>query len=320
MVLNFSEHIKKLLLLHDCVILPGLGGFVANYRPAEFDQVRNTAIPPSKHILFNHNLVHNDGLLYAHVSEATGYGYKDIQDMALAWIEEIRKDTRRGMKYMIEGLGYFYLDRENLVQFRKESGSNFLLESYGLPFLQYRELEGFPKKDVYAAHTAVTDPQARQRRIRRWAYGSAAACLIAAMVIIPIRTGYFNQAGLDIPAADSFRKEQALTANPSSGSEKPAAVAGNGRAIVSAAMNLQATRQILLPEPEYHIVVGSFKDFGNARNLRSRLIQEGYVARILAGGKGFYRVSAGTYSLQDEANGQLAAVRNEYGSAWIYTN
>jgi hypothetical protein len=138
---DFGKNIKELLLLHDCVILPELGGFVANYRPAVFDPVRNTASPPSKHILFNHNLVHNDGLLYAHVSAATDYGYKDVQKMAMTYVEGIRDSVRQGKKFEIEGLGYFYLDSEKQIQFAEESGHNFLLESYGLPFLQYREFE-----------------------------------------------------------------------------------------------------------------------------------------------------------------------------------
>ena len=100
-MLDFEKHIKDLLLLHDCVILPGLGGFVANYRPAEFDRVRNTASPPSKHILFNRQLVHNDGLLFAHVSKAEDYGYKDVENMAQTYLEGIQKDTRKGMKFNI---------------------------------------------------------------------------------------------------------------------------------------------------------------------------------------------------------------------------
>jgi hypothetical protein len=327
--LDLGKHIKKLLFLHDCVILQGLGGFVANYKPAEFDAVRNTAIPPSKQILFNHNLVHNDGLLYAHVSEATGYGYKDVEKMASAWIERVRGDTGRGMKFMIEGLGYFYLDTENIIQFREESGSNFLLESYGLPFLQYRELEGVRKTEVYRAHATAGDPLARQRRIRRWAYGTAAACLITALVIVPVRTGILNQAGIDIPSADSFRKEQVQKTGRTASAERTEAssISGETGSVGSHAgiagqpgLSAEAARNIMLPDPEYHIVVGSFKDFGNARNLRNTLVQDGYQARILAGEKGFYRVSAGTYSSQAEAGGQLVAVRSEYQSAWILSN
>jgi hypothetical protein len=316
---DFGKNIKELLLLHDCVILPELGGFVANYRPAVFDPVRNTASPPSKHILFNHNLVHNDGLLYAHVSAATDYGYKDVQKMAMTYVEGIRDSVRQGKKFEIEGLGYFYLDPEKQIQFAEESGHNFLLESYGLPFLQYREFEKLRVTEAYRVLHTESDPLARQRRIRRWMYATAAACLLTALVLVPVRTGYFNRAGMDISAGDSHLKEQpAGTANPADRTGRSTASpfsstrdrAGTGE--IPATATLSAT--------EYNIVVGSFRDFGNARSLRSRLEQEGYPARILVSGQGFFRVSAGTYSLQEEAAGNLATIRQEFETAWILSN
>lgn len=310
LIVDFAKYIKELLLLHDCVILPGLGGFVANYKPAEFNPARNTASPPSKHILFNHNLIHNDGLLYAYVSDVTDHGYKDVQDMALVYIDRIHKETRKGMKYVIDGLGYFYLDKERQIQFMEEAGNNFLLESYGLPFLQYREFEKFPKTETYHLLSPEANLLARQRRIRRWIYTTAAACLVAAVVLVPIRKGYFDQAGIDIPTADSFQKEQPVHAKPSPESKTPAVP----DKIIQASLNPT------FMEAEYHIVVGSFRDFGNARQLRNELVQRGHKARILCSDKGYFRVSAGTYSRHSEATGQLATVRMEYESAWMLSN
>jgi len=303
--------------LHDCVILPGLGGFVANYKPAEFDSVRTTASPPSKHILFNSNLVHNDGLLYAHVSEATGYGYKDVQNMATTFIEGIRRDTRQGMKHSIDGLGYFYIGGEGQIRFTEEAGNNYLLESYGLPLLQYKEFEKLSKPEAYRSLTSEADPIARQKRIRRWVYGTAAACLVAAMVFVPLKNFYINQAGIDLPIADSFQKEQTQQVENLTESTTPSPVY-NANLIPSVSLN--AVNKKYLPDPEYHIVVGSFKDFGNARQLRNQLVEDGYTARILSSENGFYRVTAGTYSQQSEAAVMISSVRTGYENAWIFSN
>ena len=55
------EHIEQLLLRNDCVIVPGLGGFVANRTAAE---VTGAFVVPSRRImLFNVLLTYNDGLL-----------------------------------------------------------------------------------------------------------------------------------------------------------------------------------------------------------------------------------------------------------------
>lgn len=291
---------------HDCVILPGLGGFVANYKPAEFDTAHNTASPPSKHILFNRNLVHNDGLLYAHISKESGYGYKDVQKLAESFIEGIQKDIKKGIKFNIDGLGYFYPDKEGQVQFKEEGENNFLLGSYGLPFLKYKEIEK-SSIDSYRANLQETDILARQRKIRKWAYGAAAACILAAMIIVPMRTGYFNQASIEIPGIDSFRRDkdvqiERLTDSPQS------------------TLSTLYPVEPVLPEPEYNIVVGSFKDFTNARNLRSQLVEKGFDSRILGTEKGWYRVTAGTYSSSKETNVELAFVMADYENAWILSN
>jgi cell division protein FtsN len=147
---------------------------------------------------------------------------------------------------------------------------------------------------------------ARQRRIRRWIYATAAACLLTAIVLVPIRTGYFNRAGMDIHAGTTGAQDRTAGVP-----DRTAGVPDRTTHFPAAAM---------LPLREYNIVVGSFRDFGNARSLRNRLEQEGYTARILSSDQGFFRVSAGTYSLQDEAVGNLATIRQEFETAWILSN
>lgn len=53
----------KLMKDHSCVIIPDLGGFVMNAKPAVVDYASSYFAPPSKELLFNAHLVHNDGLL-----------------------------------------------------------------------------------------------------------------------------------------------------------------------------------------------------------------------------------------------------------------
>ena len=60
----------------DCVIIPDFGGFVANYLPARLDETSNRIFPPSKHLLFNKNLINNDGLLAHRISAEEGVSYE----------------------------------------------------------------------------------------------------------------------------------------------------------------------------------------------------------------------------------------------------
>ena len=61
-MIGLSQHIEVLLLENDCVIVPGLGGFVAHYTPA-IQLEENMFLPPTRTIGFNPQLKLNDGLL-----------------------------------------------------------------------------------------------------------------------------------------------------------------------------------------------------------------------------------------------------------------
>ena len=62
-MIELAQHIEILLLENDCVIVPGLGGFVAHYTPAMRVAEENVFLPPTRIIGFNPQLKMNDGLL-----------------------------------------------------------------------------------------------------------------------------------------------------------------------------------------------------------------------------------------------------------------
>ena len=70
MKFDIIQHIKELFVHHDCIIIPGFGGFILNYRPAEISDHQNFFRPPGKDISFNKSLIHNDGLLINKISQA----------------------------------------------------------------------------------------------------------------------------------------------------------------------------------------------------------------------------------------------------------
>lgn len=333
MKINLDKYIRELLLQHDCVILPGLGGFVANYKPAEFDGSQKTVLPPSRQILFNPNLIHNDGLLFAHISKETDYGYKEVQAMAEVYFKTIKYEVGKGLKFTIEDLGYFFINKARKIEFAHESTDNLLLASYGLSYLNYKEFDRVPGRSakIYQA-VDDTNPLVRQRRIRRWIYTGAAACLLASMILIPVKMGYLNLSSFDLSPVDSFRKEQPVQellvsppdtdtqlAEPEAGStESEAGSIQSETGSVEPEADIPA-KTYFISETSYHIIVGSFKGIDNARHLKQKMVDEGYEAEILTGENSFYRVSAKHYPLKEDAVNALASIRDQqaYKSAWI---
>jgi cell division septation protein DedD len=356
MKINLDKYIRELLLQHDCVILPGLGGFVANYKPATFDASQKTALPPSRHILFNPNLVYNDGLLYAHISKETQYGYKEVQAMAEVYFRTIQYEVRKGLKFNIEDLGYFFLNKARKIEFVQETTDNLLLDSFGLSYLNYKDFSKMPGRasNTYRA-VDESNPLLRQRRIRRWAFAGAAACLITAMILVPAKMGYINLSNFNLNPVDSFRKEQPVqevttsstdagaqlaaddisstlpdnepagteTTGPgTTGTETPAELLQpSDEPVVNEAEPVPHQAKPAVPQVSYHIIIGSFRDFGNAQHLKQKMEVEGYDAEILPGENSFFRVSASHFPRKSDAMAALSGIRSmeAYKSAWILT-
>ena len=89
--MDIRSCISELLSVHDCVIIPGLGGFIGNYAPARIDPVYHAFQPPFKKILFNVNLKQNDGLLASAVADSLGTSYQDSCNLIEQFTEECRQ-------------------------------------------------------------------------------------------------------------------------------------------------------------------------------------------------------------------------------------
>ena len=72
---ELSIHLKNLLSKYECVIVPGLGGFVTYFENAHWEN--NTLIPPMQQVRFNQNLTYHDGLLAEMYMKY--YNIKDIE-------------------------------------------------------------------------------------------------------------------------------------------------------------------------------------------------------------------------------------------------
>lgn len=134
--------VKDLLHEHDCVIVPGFGGFVANKEPSRIDQVSHIITPPRKHLVFNQNLKTNDGLLANRIAEQLKISYAD----ALNTIDESVSKTRDLLQdkklIAIELFGSFRLNADANYVFLPDNQNNYLHSSFGLMPLQAEPVAG----------------------------------------------------------------------------------------------------------------------------------------------------------------------------------
>lgn len=139
MLSRMEKHIIDLLHQHDCVIIPGLGGLVANYFPAVVNEKGNALQPPKKGFIWNKFLTHNDGLLANEVAKNEGVEYPTAMAMVEEYVGQIQYALSKSRRYEFDQIGFLYKTESNLVQF-EYSGRNFLLNSFGLPVVQLQKL------------------------------------------------------------------------------------------------------------------------------------------------------------------------------------
>lgn len=101
-VIELERHIEILLLDNDCVIVPDLGGFMAHYSEAHYDDSDQMFLPPTRTLGFNPALKMNDSLLAQSYIEAYDISYPE----ALLRIEDEVNELRQH----IENEGYYELN------------------------------------------------------------------------------------------------------------------------------------------------------------------------------------------------------------------
>jgi len=130
--MRIGFYIGALLYQHDCVVIPGFGGFIANYTPAFIHPVQNTFTPPSRQIMFNASLSHNDGLLATHIAREEDI----VFDQALIRIAEevvaIQTELKSGKAVILEGFGSLRANQEHSIVFTPRLFNNYLEDAYGL--------------------------------------------------------------------------------------------------------------------------------------------------------------------------------------------
>lgn len=126
---------------YDCVIIPEFGGFVTNYKPAGIDPNLHLFHPPSKAIMFNKNLMTNDGLLANHISRLENLDYDAANGVIHAYVRDAKSSLEAGRRVEIEKVGILYYDQEHNIQFVADGDINYLVEAFGLNSFYAKAIE-----------------------------------------------------------------------------------------------------------------------------------------------------------------------------------
>lgn len=200
-----QTYLSDLLIEHECVIVPCLGGFVTNNKPASLNKRTNRIVPPSKEVGFNQRLVHNDGLLTQWLRIHEHVSYDAAATLIADEVAEIKTLLAAGKQYQFDEVGAMFLNEEGNIQFLPSNERNFLTSSFGLEPVSLSPVQKEVVKEVETKQIAipvvtetveVIEPTGRKRSgWRNLAAAAAIPLLIAA--------GSWVQTGVNSPEAFS---------------------------------------------------------------------------------------------------------------------
>lgn len=314
--MDVTAFIRELLFGHDCVIVPGFGGFIGNYTPARIDKSNGTIYPPLKQISFNRNLNHNDGLLIGKISGTSGLNYGDARNIVEEFVSGIRKKLEGGEKVIFDNIGSFLNNHEGNIQFEPDKNANYLLNSYGLESFQMLPLEGY---DVRRRITRNDKDPVTHLPLRKILWRAAIIVpLLALIVAVPLKTDLFKSkvetsTMNPLVSAEFENNKKAVDENSKTELLKPE--------IKSDSIVAKSEDEIAAPPAvetnAYYIITGSFKSRENASLQADMLKDEGFQPEVVEAENGFFRVCAVSCSDLRSAITRKDSIADKFPGSWI---
>ena len=279
-----TQDILELLYDQDCVIIPTVGAFVAQRIGARLDDRQMRMLPPTKELIFNSQVRHNDGLLASFISKKYNVSMAEAMRAVDDYARGVNKQLKQGAQVMIAGVGSLSMVGEN-VSFAPSATAVLLKSSYGfapVALVEHKDL-------VIVAH--------RHQRLKKFV-GTAAA--LAVLLLIPSQVTD-NEADKNIISASVA---SAFIASPV---EEPATI--------------DEVEEEKIETP-YHIIVASFARESQADDYIRKQEMRGVNGLVKIASKHQVRVSVASFATRAEAAKANRDIRKlpGYETAWILYN
>ena len=346
-----TRHIADLLYHHECVIVPGLGGFIKAYKPARIIHTTHEFFPPSGTLAFNSGLSVNDGLLANHIASVENTSYREALYDIKQWVEKSLDAVNKGEKVTLDGIGNLFINKSGKLEFNPSLLVNFNDDSFGLPVFTAKttETDSFIVPEIQTARRTHRSSKFVRLIPETLKWAAVLAPFVAFVLWGSINgniidnyvhnyTGMFSWVRstpgktVDIkPVATHIKAKEVskqIVQSPGSilADENIAFDPGVVSYTELEKNKIKAAEpvQLVIPEAnntdqDYFIIGGAFRNHNNALKLISMLKEQGYPATVVdTTPGGLYIVSMKGFSNYDEAANQLDEIKKAgFPSSWI---
>lgn len=336
--MNIDKYISELIIRNDCVIVPGFGAFICSYVPAGIHPVIHSFSPPSRDIVFNSQLKHNDGLLANYICQNEKIGFSDAMKHIETFVAECNKSLIQNGQCELQKTGTLIFSGNNTLTFQPVNNSVFLSDAFGLssfisPAIRREGVEERLEK-VFAKKQASDAPQAgskgRLRKIAMLAVPAAAMLIWGFMNIHVIKdistsnTDFFSIFYSNTDSAPDIKNGDVFNPVFRENLNRNVALIYN--------INIQTAVEEALPAHSsdyqaentgtcnYYIIGSCNKNKDLAENYVRKLKTKGYGAGIIEPENGgLFKVYISCASNHEQAQEALKKIQqSENPQAWLY--
>ena len=296
---NFAQHIESLLIQHECVIVPGLGGFVT-YRDKA--SIRNNRLyAPAQRVRFNHLLTYHDGLLAEAYMQDRHIGYTTALKAIKTDVEQITTSLNSGNTFILSRIGALSLSADNTVILKNED-CKFLPENIGLPVVNLKQRAAKASTD----NTITLNIPRASSNVIRYAAMLIVVFVFSLLIPTPVTDTTHEASFYKVKITDNRVQ---MTDNTSDLSNLP---------------QEQKDSTLLIPhsslDSRYHLIIASLTSQAEAEEYIAHHTHFDRNQLLIIESKGKFRISAAGFNKYKDALQYMDSIRNDVPSArkaWI---
>ena len=320
-MMELDRHIEILLLSNDCVIVPGLGAFVAHHVAAGYDEQEGLFFPPLRTVGFNPQITMNDSTLAQSYADAYDISYPEALKILEKEVGEIKKSLQEGKSYILNDIGKLSTNEDGNVLFEPcEAGlltpSLYGLGSFEMPYLNDTDMVRTSQK-VEKNDEDLTDKVDKKISIRMSTVKDLvkiAAILICSFLITP-----------NIPGGHDLKDN--LTQSSMTGSILTTAdKSEHHRVDIKKTATIKTNKEKVAVEKKadkdinfWTIVLCSHVAPANAEVFKAELEKEGLKGEVIINHSGSAKVIFGHYNSEEDAFRNLNIMKDNerFRMGWV---
>lgn len=307
---EIALHIDFLLHTHDCIIVPGLGGFVVNETGVEKNGLWGLDAPAFE-LIFNSKLTYNDGLLAESLMKTNNISFTAATKQIESACQELRNSLMKSEEVGWDNLGSFKTNKENNIIFLPN-------KAYMRP-----QFFGLSNARFKPATLALTTSNSNENSIPvRSIMRYVSTAIAVAVLFFLVAVSYNNTTSPTSQHAEIVSKPLIFGNNPSRTitpkTTQPMAVAVNSSSPATEVNNTVAPTQT--STKKYYIVVGVYEVREVAEKTLSKLKNQGFGNASMIERPSRLDVYSDSFSSREEAQTylqQFHADNASYRDAWI---